>query len=153
GIEPVPVAQGILHRPLGADVLDPDRQDGHPAADRPFDLAMDLPRGVGVAGEDQHHHPAAVDPLDDPGAPLVAGGDVPGCDPAPDAMTFEHRAGRVGPGLVPRRVAQEDVVSSSRSFAHGSFTIARGGTGLSWPGRRMRWNVAPEGVNDPTRTE
>ena len=46
GIEPVRVAQGIVHRSFGTNVLDPDRQDDHAPADRPFDFATDVPEAL-----------------------------------------------------------------------------------------------------------
>jgi len=114
-IEPVHRGHEVRERLGRVDVLDPHRNERDAGRDGAFDLAADLPGIVCAGREDQQHHAALVDRLDDGRAPLIARRDVAGRDPASDAVALEHRTGSIGRRLVDMRVADEDVVSHSRS--------------------------------------
>ena len=77
--------------------------------DRALDLAFDLRRGVGMGGEDEHHHLRAANGVDDRLAPVHPVDDVARRDPATDAFGLELGAGRVRLGLVLLRIADERV--------------------------------------------
>ena len=108
------LADEIFERRARRDVLDAERHDRQALVDRALDLALDLRRGIGVAGIDQHHHPRVVDRADERFRPADARKDVARRDPHPDAIAFEDIAGGVGRRLILRGIAYEDVVS------HGS---------------------------------
>jgi hypothetical protein len=110
GVKPVDVHEVELHGTGGQDVLDAEGDENFFFADGAFDLAAALSGVVGMGGEDEEDDLALVEGVDDGGAPLSAGGDVAGGDPAGDAVGFQGGAGGVGDGLVFAGVADEDLV-------------------------------------------
>ncbi|MEJ0000421.1 MAG: hypothetical protein WDO13_15440 [Verrucomicrobiota bacterium] len=73
GVQPMGHAEKIFEVVVGQDVLDPHRNDRAVEMDRALHLALDLGRGVGMAGENQHHHGRIPDRVHD-GAPQLEPG-------------------------------------------------------------------------------
>ena len=114
GIQPVLGADKIFQRLGRHDVLDAEGNYGYAGVHRPFDLTLNLGRGVGIAGKNEEHGPTGMDGVNDGFAPVAAGQDVPGRDPAADAVGLQCGTDGVGGGLVLVGITDEDVVG------HGS---------------------------------
>ena len=112
-IKPVNVSDEEFERPAGKDVFDAHRQNGDAMIYRPLDLSANLRRGIRVCCENEHHHPASFNGVDDGLAPFHAGQDVSGSNPTPDSIRLQHGAHCVSSDLVFRGMANEDVVSHS----------------------------------------
>ena len=128
-VQPVHRADVVLERARRRDVLDADRDDGEALRDRAVDFPLDVGRRVRMRREDEHHHPALVDPVDDRLAVVGPVGDVPRGDPAGDPVSLERGAQRIRRGLVLARVADEDVVGHGEVVEAGPGPLRRGISG------------------------
>ena len=89
------------------DVFDAKRDDDLPLADGSFDLAPDLRRVIGLGGEDQQNDLGAGKRIDDGFLVLYAGEDIPGRNPAGDALRLKRGARCIRNPLIVRCVADE----------------------------------------------
>lgn len=133
-VQPVHRADVVLERARRRDVLDADRDDGEALRDRAVDFPLDVGRRVRMRREDEHHHPAPVDPVDDRLAVVGPVGDVPRGDPAGDPVSLERGAQRIRRGLVLARV----LVKTSWAMARSS-RWARGPQGRDLRRRPGSW--------------
>jgi hypothetical protein len=65
--------QKIFQRTFRPHILDAHWDQNYSFADRPFNLAFDLGRTVGVGREYQQHDVAGVNRADNGGTPIIAG--------------------------------------------------------------------------------
>jgi len=66
----------------------------------------------------ENHYPAFFNGLNDAFAPFPAGSDIPGSNPATNAVRFEHGAHGVCSRLIFDGMADENVVSHGRPYVN-----------------------------------
>src|SRR5262249_26975572 len=136
GVLPLSASQIQLHEPRERDLLNLERDDGHPAVDRLGNLVLDRFRVVGAGRKDEHHGAAAVDPIQDARRPVGADLDVPRRDPATESSGLQERTHPIGDILVLGGMADTNVGAHGTNLGgdgnegRGSaeFTLPRPGT-------------------------
>ena len=77
---------------------------------RPFHLPFDLVRIIGIGRENQDQGLGFLDGVNDRRPPIAARQDIPGSNPAADAMGFQSGAHRIGDGAILMGIADKNIV-------------------------------------------
>jgi len=115
GIQPMLGADEVLQGPARQDIFDAEGNHRDDGVHRPFDLAPDLGRSVGVRRKDQDHGPGLLDGLHNGLAPIAARQDIPGRDPATDTVGLQGGDNSIGRGLVLTGIAHKNIMGHSES--------------------------------------
>jgi hypothetical protein len=109
-LDPLLVANQAFERVGGPNVFNTQLQNWDETTHRALHLAENLRRVVGSAAEYEHHDSRPLNGFDNTLAIRQARGHIARRNPTAHAMRFQRGACQIGHGLVPGRIADEDVV-------------------------------------------
>jgi hypothetical protein len=110
GIQPVLRADEVLQTFVGENILDTKGDHRDALMNRSFHLPFDLLRIIGTGRKNQDQGMGFLDRIKDRFAPIAARQDIPGSNPAADAMGFQGGDHRIGDGAILMGIADKNIV-------------------------------------------